>query len=70
MNGPEEATQESVWPFATLWPRKRGHSRVFAAFWMSLVRGFVGELYWDSTSYISYKYPCRATERGNPETGA
>ena len=24
MDGPEEAMQESAWPFATLWPRFRG----------------------------------------------
>ena len=27
MDGPEEATRESAWPEATLWPRKRGFGR-------------------------------------------
>ena len=25
---------------------------------------FFGESYWDSTSFYTYKYPCRATEKG------
>ena len=66
MDGPEEATQENAWPGATLQPRKAAFPRVFGQEW---VRAFVEELYWESTSYIPYKYPCRVTERGHPETG-
>ena len=43
MDGPEEATLESAWPEKALWPRKRGHSRVFAAVLRSFAIRFFGE---------------------------
>jgi len=44
MDGPEESTQESAWPLATLLPRKRGHSRVSAASWIMLVMRLRGRV--------------------------
>ena len=44
MDGPEETTQESAWPLATLLPRERGYSRVFAAVKMKLATRFRGRV--------------------------
>ena len=44
MNGSEKATRESTWPLATLLPRKRGSSYVFAAVWMNLATRFRGRV--------------------------
>ena len=44
MNGPEEATQESAWLLATIWPQKRGYSCVSAAIKMNLSTRFRGRV--------------------------
>jgi len=44
MDGPEEATQESVWPLTVLLPRKRGYSRISVAVWIDLATRFYGRV--------------------------
>ena len=41
MDGPEEATRESVWPLATLLPQKRGYNCVSAAKAWPMATGFL-----------------------------
>ena len=64
---PVQLSHENTQPVLSKWSRKRGYSCVSAAIWMILVTRFRGRVVWDSTSYISYKYPCRATEEGIEE---
>ena len=44
MDGPEEATRQSVWPETTQEPRKRGPSRVSAARQLILAIRFFGRV--------------------------
>ena len=66
MNGPGEATRQSAWQSATRLPRRRGKSRVSAAFQSYPGTGFRGGVVMGLYFLLPYKYPCKVQRTERP----
>ena len=68
IDGPGEATRQSAWPEFTEMPQKHGKTLVSAAFQPYLATRFRGRLYPGLLYILHYKYLCRRSREGHPET--